>query len=90
MSMHKVYVIFICAHYDFRELRKLNLPSALEALERPIGLPPSLLRKAEEVRLENGPAKIEASIEDVQRLARQDLTILEEVNQWQSCSMLLF
>ncbi|KDR76216.1 hypothetical protein GALMADRAFT_247478 [Galerina marginata CBS 339.88] len=60
------------------ELRKLNLPSALEALERPIGLPPSLLRKAEEVRLEDGPTKIEASIEDVQRLAHQDLAILEE------------
>ncbi|KAF8149996.1 BRO1-like domain-containing protein [Crassisporium funariophilum] len=60
------------------ELRKLNLPSALEALERPVGLPPSLLRKAEEVRLEDGPAKIVASIEDVQRLAHQDLAILEE------------
>ncbi|KAF8896364.1 ALIX V-shaped domain binding to HIV-domain-containing protein [Infundibulicybe gibba] len=61
-------------------LRSLNLPSALEALERPIGLPPSLLRKAEEVRLENGPAKIEASIEDVQRLAHHDLAILDEAN----------
>ncbi|GLB40217.1 putative BRO1-like domain containing protein [Lyophyllum shimeji] len=59
-------------------LRRLNLPAALEALERPIGLPPSLLRKAEEVRLENGPAKIEASIEDVQRLAQQDQAILDE------------
>ncbi|KAF9468112.1 BRO1-like domain-containing protein [Collybia nuda] len=59
-------------------LRILNLPSALEALERPVGLPPSLLRKAEEVRLENGPAKIEVSIEDVQRLAQHDLAILEE------------
>ena len=67
---------YICV----RALRKLNLPSALEALERPIGLPPSLLRKAEEVRLEDGPAKIEASIEDVQRLAHYDLAILEEVN----------
>ncbi|PPQ95240.1 hypothetical protein CVT26_014931 [Gymnopilus dilepis] len=61
-----------------QELRKLNLPSSLEALERPIGLPPSLLQKAEEVRLEDGPAKIEASIEDVQRLAHQDLAILDE------------
>ncbi|KAF8968115.1 BRO1-like domain-containing protein [Flammula alnicola] len=60
------------------ELRKLNLPSALEALERPIGLPPSLLRKAEEVRLEDGPAKIEASLEDVQRLAHHDLALLDE------------
>ncbi len=57
----------------------MNLPAALEALERPIGLPPSLLRKAEEVRLEGGPTKIVTSIEDVQRLAQHDQTILEEV-----------
>jgi programmed cell death 6-interacting protein len=57
----------------------LNLPSALEALERPIGLPPSLLRKAEEVRLEDGPTRIGASIEAVKRLAHQDLAILDEV-----------
>jgi len=51
----------------------------LEALERHVGLPPSLLGKAEEVRLENGPAKIELSIEDVQKLAHHDLAILDEV-----------
>lgn len=61
-------------------LRKLNLPSSLEALERPVGLPPSLLRKAEEVRLEEGPVKIQASIEDVERLACHDIAILEEVS----------
>lgn len=61
------------------QLRKLNLPSTLEALERPIGLPPSLLRKAEEVRLEDGPAKIQAALDDVERLAEQDESILEEV-----------
>ncbi|KAG6840601.1 hypothetical protein C0991_005642 [Blastosporella zonata] len=59
-------------------LRLLHLPSTLEALERPIGLPPSLLRKAEEVRLEDGPNKIELSIEDVQLLAQQDHAILDE------------
>ena len=68
-----------CLISYYRELRKLNLPSALEALERPIGLPPSLLGKAEEVRLEDGPTKIEASIEAVKRLAHQDFAILEEV-----------
>ncbi|KAL0954962.1 hypothetical protein HGRIS_003892 [Hohenbuehelia grisea] len=61
-----------------RTLSDLNLPSSLEALERPIGLPPSLLKKAEEVRLENGPTTIEATIEDVQRLAKQDMDILNE------------
>ena len=42
-------------------------------------MPPSLLKKAEEVRIEDGPTKIEASIEDVQRLAHHDVTILDEV-----------
>ncbi|KAJ7170650.1 BRO1-like domain-containing protein [Mycena crocata] len=59
-------------------LRSLNLPSALEALERSAGLPPSLLQKAEQVRLEDGPGKIEASIADVQRLAQQDTNLLDE------------
>lgn len=57
----------------------MNLPAALEALEQPVGLPPSLLKKAEEVRLENGPAKIEASIKSVQKLALRDRDLLEEV-----------
>jgi programmed cell death 6-interacting protein len=61
-----------------KELRNLNLPAALEALERPIGLPPSLLKRAEEVRSENGPAKIETSIEDIQKLAKRDLELLDE------------
>lgn len=57
----------------------MNLPAALEALERPIGLPPSLLRKAEEVRLENGLSRVAASIEDVQRLAQSNQAILDGV-----------
>lgn len=60
-------------------LRALNLPASLEALERPIGLPPSLLQKAEEVRLEQGPEKIEAYFDDVQRLARRAMEVLDEV-----------
>ncbi|KAH8092591.1 pH-response regulator [Cristinia sonorae] len=59
-------------------LRSLNLPGSLEALEKPIGLPPSLLKKAEEVRLEKGPERIESSIESVQKLAQQDMDILNE------------
>jgi len=39
-----------------------------------------LLRKAEEVRLEKGPDKIEALLEDVEMLASRDNTILEEVS----------
>lgn len=62
-----------------RTLRSLNLPAALEALEKPIGLPPSLLKKAEEVRAENGPAQVESSIEDVRNLAERAMQILNEV-----------
>lgn len=57
----------------------MNLPAALEALERPIGLPPSLLHKAEEVRLGKGPERIAVSIDSVQRLAERDQAILNEV-----------
>jgi programmed cell death 6-interacting protein len=65
--------------YSDRTLQSLNLPASLEALERPIGLPPSLLRKAEEVRLENGPQKVDQSLGDVQRLAENAVQILNEV-----------
>ncbi|KAG7089614.1 hypothetical protein E1B28_011280 [Marasmius oreades] len=63
---------------DERTLQELNLPGSLEALERPVGLPPSLLKKVEEVRLENGPVKIEAAIRDLGRMARQNMKILDE------------
>ncbi|KAF7312299.1 pH-response regulator protein palA/RIM20 [Mycena indigotica] len=59
-------------------LREQNLPSALEALERSSGLPPSLLQKAEQVRREEGPARIEAALADRDRLARQDAVIISE------------
>ncbi|KAL0565208.1 pH-response regulator protein palA/rim20, partial [Marasmius crinis-equi] len=64
-----------------RTLQELNLPGALEALERPVGLPPSLLKKVEEVRLENGPVKIEAAIRDLGRMAHQNMKILDEASQ---------
>jgi programmed cell death 6-interacting protein len=72
-----------------RVLRKLHLPSSLEALERPVGLPPSLVRKAEEVRLERGPTKIEASLADVERLGRHNLATLEEVSRQQTWNLFL-
>ncbi|KAJ7898778.1 hypothetical protein B0H13DRAFT_804023 [Mycena leptocephala] len=61
-----------------RTLQLFDLPSSHEALERSAGLPPSLLQKAEQVRLEDGPAEIEPSIADVHRLAQQDTNILDD------------
>ncbi|KAI0342763.1 BRO1-domain-containing protein [Trametopsis cervina] len=59
-------------------LQSLNLPAALEALEKPIGLPPSLLKKAEEVRSEDGPARVQSSVENVRRLAQRNTDLLNE------------
>ena len=60
-------------------MRFHNLPAALDALDKPIGLPPSLLKKAEEIRLENGSERVEKSLEDVQMLANRAMAILTEV-----------
>jgi programmed cell death 6-interacting protein len=57
----------------------MHLPAALDALDKPIGLPPSLLRKAEEVRLEDGPHRIDVMFRDVQALAKSAKDILEQV-----------
>jgi programmed cell death 6-interacting protein len=68
-----------------RQLQALKLPASLDALDKPIGLPPSLLNKAEEVRLENGPERAEKLLEDVQTLARRAQTILSEVRAQLHC-----
>ncbi|KAH8994859.1 pH-response regulator [Lactarius akahatsu] len=61
-----------------RELQSQNLPAALDALDKPIGLPPSLLKKAEEVRSENGPERVEKSLEDIEILAQRAMGVLTE------------
>lgn len=72
----RIRVSFNCS----RQLQVLKLPASLDALDKPIGLPPSLLNKAEEVRLENGPERAEKLLEDVQTLARRAQAILTEVH----------
>ncbi|THH09151.1 hypothetical protein EW145_g2207 [Phellinidium pouzarii] len=59
-------------------LQKLSLPASLEALDKPVGLPPSLLKKAEEVRLEDGPSRIEGSIENAELLSNHCRAILSQ------------
>ena len=60
-------------------MRSLNLPAALEAMEKPVGLPPSLLKKAEEVRSEDGPNRVQLSIDNVRKLAEINMELLNEV-----------
>lgn len=60
-------------------LQSLNLPGSLQALEQPIGLPPSLLRKSEEVQSEGGLKRLEELAGDVARVSTIDQDILREI-----------
>jgi programmed cell death 6-interacting protein len=61
-------------------LQSLNLPGAIQALERPVGLPPSLLSKAEEVDATGGTRRIKSLLEDVSRLSKANARALSEVS----------
>lgn len=59
-------------------LQSLSLPGSLQALERPIGLPPSLIKKAEEVDAAGGVDKIRSLFMDVQRLSKSNAKLLSD------------
>ena len=59
-------------------LHSLNLPGSLQALEKPLGLPPGLVSHAEEVRQQNGPTRLRTSMDDIDKLKRNDLAIFQD------------
>ncbi|ODN73147.1 pH-response regulator protein palA/RIM20 [Cryptococcus amylolentus CBS 6039] len=59
-------------------LQSLNLPGSIQALERPVGLPPSLLKKAEEVESSGGTDRIRGLLDQVQRIARSNTQALND------------
>ncbi|OCF35794.1 pH-response regulator protein palA/RIM20 [Kwoniella heveanensis BCC8398] len=59
-------------------LQSLNLPGSIQALERPVGLPPSLLKKAEEVDSAGGAERIRSLLKEVNRLSRANVQSLDE------------
>ncbi|SPO29573.1 related to RIM20 - protein involved in proteolytic activation of Rim101p [Ustilago trichophora] len=59
-------------------LQSLNLPGSLQALEQPMGLPQSLLRKHEEVVAEGGLERLQRIAHDVARIATTDRDTLAE------------
>ncbi|CAE6500532.1 unnamed protein product [Rhizoctonia solani] len=61
-----------------RLLQKLNLPGSLDALDKPVGLPPSLLRRSEEIRSMGGTDALQTLIDEVQTLGGSAGVILEE------------
>ncbi|TID15571.1 gb [Venturia nashicola] len=59
-------------------LRSLNLPGSLQALEKPLGLPPGLVSHAEEIRQQDGPNRLSKSIYETEKLKDNDRKIYQE------------
>ncbi|CAF9914407.1 pH-response regulator protein palA/rim20 [Imshaugia aleurites] len=59
-------------------LQSLNLPGSLQALEKPLGLPPSLAAHAEEIRQQDGLHRLRRSMHETSKLKANDTTIYQE------------
>ncbi|RMZ81035.1 hypothetical protein DV738_g2460, partial [Chaetothyriales sp. CBS 135597] len=59
-------------------LQSLGLPGSLQALEKPLGLPPSLISKAEELKQQDALYRIKRSRDDTTKLKTNDLAIYQE------------
>ena len=59
-------------------LRSLNLPGSLQALEKPLGLPPGLVGHADEIRQQDGINRLLRSMEDTKKLMYTDQAIYQE------------
>ena len=66
------------AYRVFRVLNSLNLPGSLQALEKPLGLPPGLIAHAEEIRQQDGLNRLHRSMEDTKKLKKSDQAIYQE------------
>ena len=62
-------------------LQSLNLPGSLQALEKPLGLPPSLISHAEEIRQQEGLHRLRRTIHETAKLKANDETIYQEGNE---------
>ena len=59
-------------------LASLNLPGSLQALEKPLGLPPGLASHAEEIRQANGVHRLHATIADTEKLKATNRNTYQE------------
>ena len=59
-------------------LQSLNLPGSLQALEKPLGLPPGLVSHAEEMRQQDGLNRLHRSLQDTAKLKANDKVIYTE------------
>jgi programmed cell death 6-interacting protein len=56
----------------------LNLPGSLQALEKPLGLPPTLVSHAEEVRQQDGLNCLRRSLSDIAKIKANDKAVYTE------------
>ncbi|WPH01903.1 Hypothetical protein R9X50_00475700 [Acrodontium crateriforme] len=59
-------------------LSSLNLPGSLQALEKPLGLPPGLASHAEEIRQSNGVHRLHTTIADTEKLKTNIRALYQE------------
>ena len=59
-------------------LQSLNLPGSLQALEKPLGLPPTLTAHAEEVRQQDGLHRLRRAAREVDSLKDADVRTYQE------------
>lgn len=58
-------------------LSAVGLPGSLQALEKPLGLPPSLMQRAEELRQGGAIGRVHKCLEDIEKLRSSDLAAFE-------------
>ncbi|GAB0138870.1 serine/threonine protein kinase prr1 [Epichloe bromicola] len=56
----------------------IGLPGSLQALEKPLGLPPSLVQHAEELRQADAIGRLRKSFADVEKLRAADMAVFED------------
>ncbi|KAK3486934.1 pH-response regulator protein palA/rim-20 [Neurospora hispaniola] len=59
-------------------LSSLNLPGSLQALEKPLGLPGTLVQHADEIRQADALYRLQQGLTDIDKLCSSDLAIFEE------------
>lgn len=65
-------------HLSLSLLSSLNLPGSLQALEKPLGLPPTLVSHAEEMRQQDGLNRLRRSVQDTAKVKSNDHAIYNE------------
>ncbi|KAH9824848.1 ALIX V-shaped domain binding to HIV-domain-containing protein [Melampsora americana] len=62
-----------------KQLQSMNLPGSLQALERPINLPPSVIRNSEEIRGQNASRAMLEMLSSVEHASVSNANLLQEI-----------